>query len=1227
MADESRSSDSQPDNELPTWSPSVSGVSTPTSSAATPLPVPGPARSQYGNLSYAPRQSSFRNSPSSGASPALTPKGSTISSSTPFKATQSGFVSHSTLLANQQQSQPSTSQPEPPTTTSPSILDDCEKLGLGTSSPGYLLVKKLIESNDPEWRELAQFLTSGQATLLLPAAFKSSSKSSNNPDHEDLSKPITLAFAQDHILFHTTTRNSSDSANRGHVTLSGLRCTVEDSTSQEGPSNQSRIVVKSFISRNDRTWPAELRNPDWRRNLMATQSPLPQPSCSDYPYPNYPLLSQTHLVFPDLPPLSANRTRTASGAANASSLSSPSHRPSSSTSFVSLFGGGARDKRKAPPSTSSDLSSGASELLSVGHTGTSASASAVAQPQSGTSTLAPNDAAPKVPVWLIDRPMRRSRALRGMVHSVQARLIRQLEREAHIPQDIAEVVASFAGAFYPPVDSLSSSTDSFRSSRSQPSSASHPSSPNSPRPVPSPIYAAPPEEVAASFQDVYTSVYEQLQQQAADDGQDHQPKLTQQMELVEKLLTQETYDRIFSPAHSTDVSADKNLSTRIAALNLLGLDWGGLGLDLPPSEDAQGDGSSPIRTGLDKIIEQCSVVLQQLQSRNCQAPAAKLDALVSVHQIIVEGLEQLPRISLKAVGEEQVKQDDARIVGTSTDSDAEPQPSASSSTNTSSADLILPILIRLLISANPQSLASHLLYIQRYRSERFLSTGEAAYCLINFQAAVQFIENAKPAELGLDEGALSVMVQEDSVATEKSAAIEMLKHVHQEQTGPAADLPVGGRMRGLTGVVNSSFSVLGRVIGSGASAGMEAWDRGSKNIEGARTLEDIRSLLGGSMAKSATTTKEFVNMIREKEREGNGDEPSSPSKTFSTAVRKRASSIRSIGSARSVASGPPPGPSQATDYSNASEQERDLAAAFDLSAPTKADSSKPSIGDRLANLNWKFGMTSPTVPTKELPSTDSQSSQRADRPLQSPSLLLPPHELQQPASQSQVSPTTPKTPGSASPFASYRELPGPPTPNKRLGEPGLPLRSPVGMHSSPASGLPVSLPASLQSPYAPLSQPPSADRPLHVVLASSGSVASIKVPLIAERLLEHANVRVQVIATRSSLHFYDKARVAALDESSASTSVYTVASLAQENLHASREATAQKQDSLPRAHLWTDEDEWSTWKKVGDPILHIELRRWADVVLVAPCSANTLAKISGGICDNLLVSMVVLCWM
>lgn len=43
--------------------------------------------------------------------------------------------------------------------------------------------------------------------------------------------------------------------------------------------------------------------------------------------------------------------------------------------------------------------------------------------------------------------------------------------------------------------------------------------------------------------------------------------------------------------------------------------------------------------------------------------------------------------------------------------------------------------------------------------------------------------------------------------------------------------------------------------------------------------------------------------------------------------------------------------------------------------------------------------------------------------------------------------------------------------------------------------------------------------------------------------------------------------------------------------------------------------------KIGDPILHIELRRWADIVLVAPCSANMLAKLAGGLCDNLAVRL------
>jgi len=56
--------------------------------------------------------------------------------------------------------------------------------------------------------------------------------------------------------------------------------------------------------------------------------------------------------------------------------------------------------------------------------------------------------------------------------------------------------------------------------------------------------------------------------------------------------------------------------------------------------------------------------------------------------------------------------------------------------------------------------------------------------------------------------------------------------------------------------------------------------------------------------------------------------------------------------------------------------------------------------------------------------------------------------------------------------------------------------------------------------------------------------------------------------------------------------------------------------------IFVDEEEWvQPWKR-GNSILHIELRRWAHILVIAPLSANTLAKITGGFSDNLLTSIV-----
>jgi len=51
---------------------------------------------------------------------------------------------------------------------------------------------------------------------------------------------------------------------------------------------------------------------------------------------------------------------------------------------------------------------------------------------------------------------------------------------------------------------------------------------------------------------------------------------------------------------------------------------------------------------------------------------------------------------------------------------------------------------------------------------------------------------------------------------------------------------------------------------------------------------------------------------------------------------------------------------------------------------------------------------------------------------------------------------------------------------------------------------------------------------------------------------------------------------------------------------------------------YDDQAEWGNTEHV----LHIELAKWCDVFLIAPLSANTLAKITYGLCDNLLTSTV-----
>lgn len=106
-----------------------------------------------------------------------------------------------------------------------------------------------------------------------------------------------------------------------------------------------------------------------------------------------------------------------------------------------------------------------------------------------------------------------------------------------------------------------------------------------------------------------------------------------------------------------------------------------------------------------------------------------------------------------------------------------------------------------------------------------------------------------------------------------------------------------------------------------------------------------------------------------------------------------------------------------------------------------------------------------------------------------------------------------------------------------------------------------------------------------VILGVTGSVAAIRTPTLYSVLVRQG-YNVRVVITQSAEYFFDTS-------------------------------------ALPAECVFRDADEWPRRQQgerfqMGDPVLHIELRRWADLLLVAPLDAHTLAKFALGLCDNLL---------
>lgn len=122
------------------------------------------------------------------------------------------------------------------------------------------------------------------------------------------------------------------------------------------------------------------------------------------------------------------------------------------------------------------------------------------------------------------------------------------------------------------------------------------------------------------------------------------------------------------------------------------------------------------------------------------------------------------------------------------------------------------------------------------------------------------------------------------------------------------------------------------------------------------------------------------------------------------------------------------------------------------------------------------------------------------------------------------------------------------------------------------------------------------DSKKHLLIGASGSVATIKLPNILEILARHDKLSIRIILTKTVGNFL----------SGQSSEQPRLGSL-----HRYRNVDA----------IYHDEDEWNKPWIRGRGILHIELRRWAHLLVIAPLSANSMAKLSNGMADNLLLSV------
>ena len=103
---------------------------------------------------------------------------------------------------------------------------------------------------------------------------------------------------------------------------------------------------------------------------------------------------------------------------------------------------------------------------------------------------------------------------------------------------------------------------------------------------------------------------------------------------------------------------------------------------------------------------------------------------------------------------------------------------------------------------------------------------------------------------------------------------------------------------------------------------------------------------------------------------------------------------------------------------------------------------------------------------------------------------------------------------------------------------------------------------------------------MNILLGISGSIAAYKAAHLT-RLFVKAGAEVRILMTEAATHFISPLTLATLSKHPVVTSVHS-------------------------------EEGWNN---------HVELGLWADAYVIAPATANTLARLANGICDNALVAV------